>query len=192
MFRYLVQQKHPDSGKKEIWGRRPTVCREMFLQALGVEEIRVGYRRTLAAGDNAECIHQQSETQTWINASNAKTVWSTMQLFISSSSVEWNSKFWICGWQVYPGTLSCGFIFFFSISDLRFFFFFQQKRAGTIMVFKSLRKYMCHYVHWAFLSFSREVLFLSQCQLARGTKQDWNSCLEKALWIRLGRTGTGL
>lgn len=69
-----------------------------------------------------------------------------MQLFISSSSVEWNSKFWIRGWQVYPGTLSCGFIFFFSISDL-FFFFSQQKRAGSIMVFKSLRKYMCHYVH---------------------------------------------
>lgn len=64
MFRYLVQQKHPDSEKKEIWGRRPAVCREMFLQALGVEEIGVGYRRTLAAGDNAECIHQQSETQT--------------------------------------------------------------------------------------------------------------------------------
>lgn len=113
--------------KKEIWGRRPAVCREMFLQALGVEEIRVGYRRTLAAGDNAECIHQQSETQTWINASNAKTVWSTMQLFISSSSVEWNSKFWIRGWQVYPGTLSCGFIFFFSISDLLFFFFPAEK-----------------------------------------------------------------
>lgn len=64
MFRYLVQQKHSNSGKKEILGRRPAICREMFLQDLGVEEIGVGYRRTLAAGDNAECIHQQSETQT--------------------------------------------------------------------------------------------------------------------------------
>lgn len=171
----------PIVEKKEIWGRRPAVCREMFLQALGVEEIRVGYRRTLAAGDNAECIHQQSETQTWINASNAKTVWSTMQLFISSSSVEWNSKFWIRGWQVYPRHVELRFYFlFFNIRSF-FFFFSQQKRAGSIMVFKSLRKCMCHYVHWAFLSFSREVLFLSQCQLARGIKQYWNSCLEKPL-----------
>lgn len=152
MFRYLEQQKHPDSGKKEIWGRRPAVCREMFLQALGVEEIRVGYRRTLAAGDNAECIHQQSETQTWINASNAKTVWSTMQLFISSSSVEWNSKFWIRGWQVYPGTLSCGFIFFFSISDL-LLFFPSRKELVVLWCLKACVNTcvtMCIELFWAF------------------------------------------
>lgn len=59
MFRYLVQQKHPDRGKKrDFWS---AICREMFLQALGVEEIQVGYRRILTA-DNAECTHQQSET----------------------------------------------------------------------------------------------------------------------------------
>lgn len=153
IFRYLAQQKHPDSGKMRDSGTQ--ACDLLSAVPASTGEIRVSVQTHSVAGDNAECIHQQS----WdTNMSKCQQCKKKKKILCGQPRKKFY-QFIRCGveFQVLDLWLESlsrhfeqiwlqfSFILFFSKFQYLKYYFAQKKLYSSTTGFKNLHKYVLQY-----------------------------------------------